>query len=239
MCLILPINSHNFLQRLYEIESWAERYRSRHAGTFPGTGPATYNGVTYFTDNTFPVMLFQPTYNLFSKQLEPLGTTSEVPPMQRVAINQPGMSGYMFWSVVVSPVEGDVIVWDSAGRSVQARRATDLSLRWNLTAVQGDCITVAADKGHVYLTDYSTGPEDWSTWMAAIGPNGKKMFPGLEKYFIVADASTGQVLLNTTILAGEGMRPALIVPGGHNDVLVAKPTGLNRMYMDGVDTVVV
>lgn len=229
------------------MESWAERYRSRNTGTFPGTGPATYNGVTYFTDNTFPVMLYNPTYNLFSKQLEPSVTSSasgsdsadasvvasdRVPPMQRVAINQPGMSGYMFWSVVVSPVEGDVIVWDSAGRSVQARRASDLSLRWNLTAVQGDCITLAADKGHVYMTDYSTGPEDYSTWMAAIGPNGKKMFPEVVKYFIVADASTGEVLLNTTILAGEGMRPALIVPGGHNDVLVAKPTGLNRMYMD-------
>ncbi len=231
-------------QRLYEIEEWAERYRSRHTGTFPGTGPATYNGVTYFTDNTFPVMLFGATYNLFSKQLEPTqlsdvggeDTASSVvatvaPPMQRVSINQPGMSGYMFWSVVVSPVEGDVIVWDSAGRSVQARRASDLSLKWNISAIQGDCITVAADKGHVYMTDYSTGPDDWSSWMAAIGPNSKTMFPGVEKYFIVADTATGNILLNTTILAGEGMRPALIVPGGHNDVLVAKPTGLNRMYV--------
>lgn len=232
---------------MYEIESWAERYRTRNTGTFPGTGPATYNGVTYFTDNTFPVMLFGPTYNLFSKQLEPkssdassvasseggvsLASTAVVPPMQRVSINQPGMSGYMFWSVVVSPVEGDVIVWDSAGRSVQARRAHDLSLKWNISAIQGDCITIAADKGHVYMTDYSTGPSDWSTWMAAIGPNSKKMFPGVEKYFIVADAATGDILLNTTILAGEGMRPALIVPGGHNDVLVGKPTGLNRMYV--------
>jgi len=196
-------------------------------------------------------MLFEPTYNLFSKHLEPEssamssaeGSESGVvsgggdvkrvaAPMRRVAINQPGMSGYMFWSVVVSPVEGDVIVWDSAGRSVQARRAHDLSLKWNISAVQGDCITVAADKGHVYMTDYSTGPADYSSWMAAIGPNGKKMFPHIEKYFVVADARNGEILLNTTILAGEGMRPALIVPGGHNDVLVGKPTGLNRMYIN-------
>jgi hypothetical protein len=127
-CVDVPL-----LQHLYEVEEWAERYRSRNEGTFPGTGPAIYQGTVYFTDNTYPVMLFQHTYNLFSKQLQGLSTTSnttlgtasttyeEVAPMQRVAINQPGKAGFMFWSVVVSPVEGDVVVWDSAAHSVQVR----------------------------------------------------------------------------------------------------------------------
>lgn len=223
-----------YLQRLYEVEEWAERYRSRNEGTFPGTGPAIYEGVTYFTDNTFPVLLGGGSYSLFSKQLQGAGSTTtqhvSAPPMLRVPIAQPGMTGFMFWSVVISPLEGDVIVWDSAGRSVQARKAHDLSLRWNISAVQGDCITLAADKGHVYMSDYSTGPADYSGWMSAIGPNSKKLYPGIEKYFIVANASNGHILLNVTLLAGEGMRPALIVPGANNDVLVAKPTGLNRMY---------
>jgi hypothetical protein len=142
------------------------------------------------------------------------------------------MAGFMFWSVVVSPAEGDVIVWDSAAQSVQARRADDLSLRWNLTVRQSDCITLAADKGHIYMSHYSGGPEDYLGFMSAIGPNSKKLYPGIEKFFIAVDAATGRTLLNVTIMEGEGMRPALIVPGGNNDVLVAKPNGLNRMYFE-------
>ena len=53
---------------------------------------------------------------------------------------------------------------------------------------------------------------------------------GIEKYFVAVDAATGKTLLNVTIMSDEGMRPALIVPGANNDVLVAKPNGLNRMY---------
>jgi len=226
-------------KRLYEIEEWAERYRHRGVGSFPGTGPAIFKGTAFFTDNTFPVMLWGNSYTLFRKDLRASSRVDNgalVPPtMTQVSLNAPGMSGFMFWSVVVSPVEGDVVVWDSAGRSVQARRAHDLSLRWNLTAVQGDCITIAADKGHVYLSDYSDGPADYSTWMAAVGPTSKSLYPGIQKFFIVADTATGQVLMNVTIMEGEGIKPALIVPGGNNDVLVAKANGLNRMYFD-VDT---
>ena len=89
-----------------------------------------------------------------------------------------GKAGFMFWSVVVSPVEGDVIVWDTAGQSVQARRATDLSLHWDIGNIrQGDCITMAADKGHVYMSHYSEGPEDYSGWLGAIGPSSKQLYP--------------------------------------------------------------
>lgn len=176
-----------FTQRLYEVEEWAERYRSRNTGTFPGTGPAIYDNTVYFTDNTYPVMLFNPTYNLFSKQLQGPVTASasntsstyrEVPHMQRAEINRPGRAGFMFWSVVVSPVEGDVIVWDSAASSVQVRRADDLSLRYNLSVRQSDCITMAADKGHIYMTHYSYGPDGYESFLEGIGPNSKKIYPG-------------------------------------------------------------
>jgi hypothetical protein len=89
--LVLPI----YLQRLYEVSDWAERYRSRNEGTFPGTGPTIYRGVTYFTDNTYPVMLWAHSYNLFSKALQDTTSTtssSAVAPMRRVAINKPGTS---------------------------------------------------------------------------------------------------------------------------------------------------
>lgn len=86
------------MQRLYEVSDWAERYRSRNEGTFPGTGPTIYRGVTYFTDNTYPVMLWAHSYNLFSKALQATTSTTSassssnaVAPMRRVAINKPGM----------------------------------------------------------------------------------------------------------------------------------------------------
>jgi hypothetical protein len=48
----------------------------------------------------------------------------------------------------------------------------------------------------------------------------------------VVDAATGRTLLNVTMMSGEGIRPALIVPGAHNDVFVGKPHGLTRLYFD-------
>lgn len=47
---------------------------------------------------------------------------------------------------------------------------------------------------------------------------------------MAVDAATGRTLLNVTMSSGEGIRPALIVPGGNNDVFVGKPNGLTRLY---------
>jgi hypothetical protein len=58
------------------------------------------------------------------------------------------------------------------------RRADDLSLRYNLTVRQSDCITMAADKGHIYMTHYSDGPDGYETFLNGIGPNAKKLYPG-------------------------------------------------------------
>jgi hypothetical protein len=60
----------------------------------------------------------------------------------------------------------------------QVRRADDLSLRYNLTVRQSDCITMAADKGHIYMTHYSDGPDGYETFLNGIGPNAKKLYPG-------------------------------------------------------------
>lgn len=220
--------------QLYELPAWTERYRSRNTGTFPGTGPAIFNNTAYFTDNTFPVMLTGTSYTMFRKPLELKETDTE--PMQRVSLTEEGKAGFMFWSVTVSPIEGDVVVWDTGGRNVQVRRAHDLSLKWNLSAIQSDCITLAADKGHVYLSDYSDGPADWTTWLNAIGPASKALYPTVKKFLIVADTATGDVLLNITTMEGtekdpSGAKPSLIVPGGHNDVLVGTADGLIRIYV--------
>jgi hypothetical protein len=211
---------------LYEVPNWSKRYRSRHEGSFPGTGPSIYNNTVYYTDNTFPIYLSGHTYSLFS---QPLDSSSEAA-YKTVHLTPPGSPGFMFWSVTVSPVVGDVIVWDTHGNSVQSRRAHDLSLHWEVKAVQMDCITVAADKGHVYFSDYSGEGvrlgdiNDWIPLMATI--------PNVTKYLIVADAESGRILVNASIFEGTGMKPSLVVPGPNNDVLVGTPAGIARFYVD-------
>ena len=219
--------------QLYEVTDWAERYRSRHTGSFPGTGPAIFNGVTYFTDNTFPVTLWGRSYKLFSKALEPDAASGQYGRMQIVPLTDGDESGFMFWSVVISPLEEDVIVWDSANHNVQVRRAHDLSSRYNVTALQGDCITVAADKGHLYYGDYNKGPRRNAPheWFEAMGPAGKNVYSDLRKYLIVADVATGEVLANLTVQEGGMMGPSLIVPGANNDVFIGGGAGLTRVYV--------
>lgn len=227
---------------LYEVKEWASRYRTRW-GTFPGTGPAIHRHKAFFTDNTFPVNLFGKTYNLFSKNLlmpqdhADIGTsnqcssseTCDMPKLESVKLTN-GTSGFMYWSVTVSPVTGDVIVWDSAGKSVQSRRAGDLSLHWSVSAWQGDCISVAADKGHVYFSDYSAAPNAWYNWMRSAGPIPGTQYDEVVKYFIVASTEDGSIIANVSASKG-GVRPALIVPGGNNDVFFPTPTALIRMFV--------
>jgi hypothetical protein len=229
-------------ESLYEVTEWASRYRTRW-GTWPGTGPAVYNNVAFFTDNTFPVNLFGKTYNLFSIDLllptdrAATGATDScdangscpMPALKSVPLTN-GTSGFMYWSVTISPVTGDVIVWDSAGHSVQSRRAHDLSLHWEVTAVQGDCISVAADRGHVYFSDYNSSPSGWFRWMKSAGPGAGTQYDHVTKYFIVASTDDGHIIANISASKG-GFKPALIVPGGNNDVLFPTSSGLIRFYV--------
>lgn len=228
---------------LYEVKEWAQRYRTRW-GTFPGTGPAIYKHRAYFTDNTFAVNLFSNSYTLFSidlllpsdhatqddsQQCASSGSCA-MPVLNSVSLTN-GTAGFMYWSVVISPIVGDVIVWDSAGRSVQSRRLDDLSLHWSISAWQGDCISVAADKGHVYLSDYSGGPSAWYMWMNSAGPASGGLYNDIHKYFIVASTEDGSILANISVHEEGGIRPAVITPGGNNDVFFPTPTKLTRIYV--------
>ena len=214
-------------KRLYEKEDWAARYRTRGDGSFPGTGPAIFNGAVYFTDNTFPVFLSSSTYSMFKKDL----TSSTATMLSTPMVPPGGNPGFMFWSIVVSPFTNGVMAWDSANDNVQMRDADTLELHWKLRAVQSDCATLAADRGHVYLADYSESPGTWQRWGAAVGKESATSFPDAKKFLIVADVATGNVLLNVTVQDGGGMKPSLIVPGGNDDVFMAGPKVLTRISM--------
>lgn len=216
--------------RLYEVEEWRERYRSRREGTYPGTGPAIHDGVVFFTDNTFPVSLRGHSYSMFRKPLSVDSGAGGAPQaMTRVHLTEAGTAGFMFWSIVVSPRYSDMLVWDTAGHSVQMRRAEDLSLRWNISSIQGDCASIAADRDHVYFTDYSEGSKGPSAFVKSV-VGSKKLFPRLKKYFIVADARTGAVKANITLQEQGLYSSSIIAPGAHNDVYIGAADGLLRVH---------
>lgn len=218
-------------RKLYPVENWTRRYRTRGDGSYPGTGPAIINDVVFFTDNTYPIALSGRTYKMFRLPLKPENGVPHASPPAVEGIHLTEESpGFMFWSVVVSPIVGDVIVWDTVGRSVQSRRQEDLSLHWEIKAYQGDCLSVAADKGHVYMTDYSVGAGHVDNWLPAMTASWTD-YRHTNKYFIVADTATGNILCNITISENEGMNPALVVPGGHNDVILSSRSGLTRIYV--------
>jgi hypothetical protein len=211
---------------LYEVKSWARRYRTTGDGTFPGTGPAIFNNTAFYTDNTFPIAIHGHSYSMFSQTLDPLVTGPDA--FRSVHLTEPGRGGFMFWSITVSPFVGDVIVWDSFQNSVQSRRAHDLSLHWEINAKQLDCIVVSADKGHVYLTDFHHVLDGPLTDMYS----GLRSVKNASKFFIIADTETGKILLNRSLSTGPFSPPSLIVPSAHNDVIVASAHGITRLYID-------
>jgi hypothetical protein len=226
-------------RRLYSVPNWSTRYRTRWTGSFPGTGPAIFNNTAFFTDNTFPVFLYFRSYSLFSIDMltpadragtsaaEPCVGNCPPPAFKSVSLATGSQPGFMYWSVAISPVVGDVIVWDTAGKSVQSRRMSDLSLHWNISAWNLDCITLAADRGHVYLSDYSYAPQRWYRWLY----DTKASYGDASKFFLIADAESGKIITNMTLSQGGGFKPSPIIPGGHNDVIFPSPTGLMRIYV--------
>eukprot|EP01040_Poterioochromonas_malhamensis_P012541 gene12541-13727_t len=74
-------NVHQFRWRpsvntLYWVKPWSREYRRNGDGTFPGTGPSIYDGLTYFTDNTFPVAgLADNTYKFFAASIHRIPPT--------------------------------------------------------------------------------------------------------------------------------------------------------------------
>jgi hypothetical protein len=211
--------------QLSHLPSWSRRYRTRGDGTFPGTGPAIFNNTAFYTDNTFPIAIHGHSYSMFSQSIDPLVTGPDA--FRSIRLTQPGLSGFMFWSITVSPLVGDVIVWDSFQNSVQSRYAYDLSLHWEIKAKHLDVLVVAADKGHVYLTDFHHNVD---------GPVadfflGIRSVKNATKFFIIADTETGKIILNRTLSIGPGGPPSLIVPSAHNDIIVSSSEGITRLYV--------
>jgi hypothetical protein len=149
-----------------------------------------------------------------------------------VHIAPKGEAGSMFWSVVVSPLVGDIIVWDTRLNSIQSRSIKNLSLTWEIKAHNTDCISLAADTGHVYFADYNKPPFHPALWGVAVSPIGGIFFRNLTKYLIVADTHTGNIIANITVNHGDGYKASLVVPGAHNDVFVGTPEGIARIYLD-------
>jgi hypothetical protein len=222
---------------LYEVPNWSRRYRQRYTGTFPGTGPAIFNQTVYYTDNTYPVSLSGNSYSIFRQTLLTeteralTSSPSAFTPLEIFhsdRISPPNTPGFMFWSITISPLMNNILVWDTANSLVQSRHASNLTINWEVRAVQLDCLTIAADKGHVYFSDYNrnvtSGANAWFSEMFKI--------QNATKYLIVADVESGEVLLNMTVSRGEGLKPSLIVPGAHDDVIIGTPTGISRLYVN-------
>jgi hypothetical protein len=222
---------------LYEVPNWSRRYRQRYTGTFPGTGPAIFNQTVYYTDNTYPVSLSGNSYSIFRQTLLTeteralTSSPSAFTPLEIFhsdRISPPNTPGFMFWSITISPLMNNILVWDTANSLVQSRHASNLTINWEVRAVQLDCLTIAADNGHVYFSDYNRnvtgGANAWFSEMFKI--------QNATKYLIVADVESGEVLLNMTVSRGEGLKMSLIIPGAHDDVIIGTPTGISRVYVN-------
>ncbi|MEZ5292908.1 MAG: hypothetical protein R2745_17640 [Vicinamibacterales bacterium] len=204
--------------RLTYDASWTERYRHWGDGSFPGTGPCVYRQVVYYTDNTFPVGLTGG-YRLFRKPLAGgLNQTSA-----ELSGDEPG---FMFFAVVVSPVRGDILVWDTAQGFLEARGLSDLERRWRVVIRNSDCVAVAADRDHVYVTDHDA-PLSLRAWMATV--SSRPRWPAIQKAFVVLDAATGQERLRVPLGAGSPVA-SMIVPGSDDDVFIATRAALVRVH---------
>ena len=94
-----------------------------------------------------------------------------------------------------------------------------------------DCLSVAADRGHVYATESVVAIEAASNNLFAITALGAKRYSA-DRYFLVLDAVTGNIIQR--ILVGPNSRLALglMVPGANNDVFFVTADELIRIYYD-------
>jgi hypothetical protein len=147
--------------------------------------------------------------------------------------------GFMFWSVAIVPPRqeraGLAVVWDTAAQNVQARDLRNIShVVWQIDRIkQVDCVTVAADQGHVYLSDSSAGPSRLGDWIGAIAKSFAA-YNHVTKFLIVADMYTGDILLNMTLPnQPSAFMPSFAIPGALHDVYVGTPSGVVRVYAGG------
>lgn len=203
---------------------WSEGYRTFNDGSFYGTGPAVYNDTVYYTDNTFPVML-RNGYRLYAKPLH----TNEPQKMVQLSPNAPG---FMFWSVTISPMTNSLLVWDMANSNIQSRDLHSLDLQWEVSAKNMDCLSVAADKGHVYATETFASVFTLSDYLFMNGLLGGRFYRG-DKYFLVIDAATGHILHRLPLSLNAPLSAGLIAPGANDDVFVTNDKGLLRIHHNG------
>jgi hypothetical protein len=223
--LVIPGDEHIMRWRYHEglltyDPDWTERYRAWGDGSFPGTGPSIYRHVVYYTDNTFPVGL-KNGYRLFRKELD------STKPQNVVNLSESD-PGFMFYSVVVSPKQGDILVWDTFKGFLEARRLTDLGRRWRAEIRNSDCLTVAADRDHIYCTDHSDGL-GLQEWMESV--SSRPRWPTIRKAFVVLDAGTGRELLRVPLGSASPVA-SMIVPGPHDEVFVGTRPALVRVYQE-------
>ena len=201
---------------------WTERYRTWGDGTFPGTGPCVYEGQVYYTDNTFPVGL-ERGYHLYRKPLE-------APSAQQTVDVSPNDAGFMYFAVVVSPGEGDILIWDTWKGFLEARRLHDISqVHWRKEIRNTDCMGVAADRGHIYCSDFDMTLPSLNAYMGAAAR--RDGWPDATKSFVVLDAGTGKELLRLPLTKGTP-NASMVVPGRHNDVFMGTRPALFRVYQE-------
>ncbi len=215
------------------------------------------------TDALFPpsntVEHFLPTGSV-SLTLKTIPSVNRENRVSLVLDDKKDMAGFMFWSVTVLPFTnntedssnssdrpiGLALVWDTAGRTVQARDIRDIrKLVWVKEGViQADCLTALPYRaglskegdregerrhGVVYMTDYDFGPEHTNEWMgASVGSIAKYTLP--KKSFLVVDGQTGKEIVRAPIPYGKGTNPSLLVPGANNDVFLGSQKGVIRIY---------
>jgi hypothetical protein len=159
---------------------------------------------------------------------EPNRPHQAFPKLTSVNAARPGHEGFMFYSIVLNPVGGDFILWDSVAHTVQARYMANMSLHWEIKGlIMTDCLAVASDKGHVYMTTFNdTSVNNWRVFMQLNGFNG----PILDKSFVVANASTGEILSKHHLHFTEKIDITMIIGGGNEDVFVGG-RALSRIHV--------
>ena len=202
-------------------EDWSEVYRTPGNSTFAGTGPSIANDIVCYTDNTFPFFKADSGFKLFMKDL------SSYEP-QKSAEMAPNNPGFMFWSTVVDPVHDAFIVWDIHNGFVMSYDRHTCKLRWKAPFRCYDCISVAADRNHVYVTHHDLEVDNIVQHAREVGiaPNKKIA----EKELIVLNSKDGSVIKR--ILLGDiAASASVIMPGPNNDVYIGgRFGGIARIY---------
>lgn len=117
-------------KKLVLVPNYTKRYRTFRDGSYQATGASIYNNSAYFTDNTFPAYISGHSYRMYKMSLDVDDTNDlsnsimnpeshyeyarknspQAPYIHLAPLNNPG---FMFWSVVVSPISNEIIVWDT------------------------------------------------------------------------------------------------------------------------------